>query len=364
MSDDINLPDRSKNSSLSNGNPGVQLVCDLHVKGDEVFLPKTKSVDFKSEEYEKCFLGALPDDIASDVSSVLKAKRNHFTVLRLIIIFVFLSAVSLAFCCFYPRMHFTSTSDEISQEGLTVSDKYKDVTFKANKGKGKKQWKSVIDTLGDCPEKISNSEKETLENLLLFRIYFEAINNCVDIPSDEKEKAKSIIDRVRKHSPDRLGWFLDWLRFNYPEECNYLSNGHYEPNNVERAETIQELLQNVNPDRWRNAPDYENNIEILDLYWARLNFAYWCYLNPRKNLNMNSAGVNKREEAYRICKKYTDFGKCNQTFLRLKIDIIKRTIEAGTGISEGWYYFDGNEHFWTSDLKTILYREQEREKPQ
>ena len=363
MSDETNLPDRSENNPLSNGNPDTQLVCDLHVKGSEVYLPKTKPVDFKTKEYDKLFLMSLPDDIASDVSSVLKTKRSRFTIVKLAIVFLFLSTVAWAIYCFFPKTHISATSEVVSQDGLTLSSKYKEVTNKAIEESKKKQWKSVIDILCNHAKKISDSKEQTLGNELLLRIYFDAVHNCVDAPIALKDEAKSINEQVRRYSPDRLGWFLDWLRLNYPEECNYLSNGRYEPN-VEHAKNIKELLQNVNPDRWRNAPDYEPNNKILDLYWARLNYAYWCYLNPRKNLNMNSAGVNEREEAYHICKKYTDFGECDQTFLRLKIDIIKRTIDAGIGISEGWYYFDGDEHWKTSYLKSLLDQEQGKENPQ
>lgn len=362
MSDEINLPDCPENNPLSVGNVKTQLVCDLHVNGDKVYLPQTDSVDFKSEEYEKCFLGALPDDIAPEVSSVLKAKRSHFTILRLLIIFLFLSAVSLAFYHFYPRMHFADYSDDPSEEGLTISDKYEGVCFKAKKEKGNKQWKSVIDTLDDCPEKLSNNEKETLDNLLLFRIYFDAINNCVDVPIDKKEKAKIIVDRVRKHSPDRLGWYLDWLRLNYPEECNYLSDGRYEPNE-ERADGIKELLIDVNPDRWEKAPDYKCNFRLLDLYYARLNFIYWCYSKPSKHLNKDDLGVFERERAYQICKKHTDDpDHIDSAFLQLRIEIIQAIIRAGTGVIEGWYYFDGKERYLSSHLQKELDRLNEYKK--
>ena len=360
MSDEINLPDRSGNSPLSNGNPGTQLVCDLHVKGSEIYLPKTRPVDFETEDYDNIFLKSLPDDIASDVSSVLKTKRNRFTIVKLAIVFLFLSTVTWAIYCFFPKTHISSTSEVVSQDGLTLSSKYKDVTNKAIEESKKKQWKSVIDILCNHAKKISDNKELTLNNELLLRIYFDAVHNCVDAPITLKEEAKIINEQVRRYSPDRLGWFLDWLRLNYPEECNYLSKGRYAPND-KSAETIQELLPKVNPDRWRNVPDYEANKKLLDLYWARLNFAYWCYLNPRKHLDMNSAGVNEREEAYRICKKYTDRGECDQTFLQLKIDIIKRTIDAGTGISEGWYYFDGDEHWKTNYLNDLLNEQQEKE---
>ena len=349
MSDENNLPNRPENKPVSIDNK-TQLVCDLRVKGSEVYLPQTNPVDFKSEEYEKVFLNALPDDIASEVSSVLKAKRSHFTLLSLIVLFLFLCVLSCVFYYLNPQTRFSSTSDDISQEGLTISDKYKAITSKASEEREKKQWKAAIATLEDHPKKISRNEKETLDNLLMFRIYFDAMNNYVDAPSSLKEEARSIVDLVRKHSPDRLGWCLDWLRLNYPEESNYLSNGRFEPDS-KRAKTIKDLLPNVNPDRWKNAPDYKkNNIRLLDLYYARLNFIYWCYCGPKGNLDEKDSGVLEREDAYQICKKYTENINCiDPDFLQLRIDIIQTIRRAGISLGEWNYFFDGKKR-WSSSI--------------
>lgn len=355
MSDEINIPNCPENKPANIDNTTTQLVCDLRVKGSEVYLPQTNPVDFKSEEYEKVFLNALPDDIASEVSSVLKAKRSHFTVLSLIINFLFLSVLAFVFYCLYPKMHFSSTSDLISRDGLTISDKYEAITSKANEEIKQKQWKAAIATLEDYPKKISGNEKETLDNLLMFRLYFDAINNYVDAPSDLKSEARSIIDQVRNHSPDRLGWYLDWLRLNYSEECNCLSHGRVEPN-ADRAKNIKSLFLDVNPARWKNAPDYKNNnIRLLDLYYARLNFMYWCYCDPQNNKDETDPGVLEREDAYEICKKYTrEDQSIDRDFLQLRIDIIKTIKHAGIGLGEGYYYFDGGKKWLASTIQKEL----------
>ena len=83
MNDEINLPDGSENTPLSVGNAQTQLVRDLHVKGDKVYLPETSPVDFNSDEYDDEFLRSLPNDVALEASSVLNNKRNRFTLFGL-----------------------------------------------------------------------------------------------------------------------------------------------------------------------------------------------------------------------------------------------------------------------------------------
>ena len=364
MSDEINLPDRSENSPLSNGNPDTQLVCDLHVKGDKVYLPQAESVDFKSAEYEKCFLGALPDDIASEVSSILKAKRHPLTTFNLIILLLFLSIGACTFYCLSQKTHFSSTSDKVSQKDMTASKEYRDVISKAQAETTKKHWNVVIDLLREPAKMISENKEKTLENELLLRLYFDAVHFSFNVSSDLKEETMNMVDQVRRHSPNRLGWFLDWLRLNYPEETNYFLHKNFKPNKT-RAEEIKKILPEVNPYRWKNAPDYKDgdNAKILDLQWACLNFIYWCYCNPEKNLDKDDSGIAEREEAYRICKKYTRVDDCDDDFLQLKKDIIQRTIDAGVG----WgsfkirYYFDGETHWVASDLKNNLKNPMEEE---
>ena len=97
MNDEINLPDCPENNPLSLSNVQTHLVCDLHVKGNEIYLPQSSPVDINSDEYDEEFLQSLPNDIASEVRSVLKNKRNHFTFLGLVIIFLFFSSVAWSF---------------------------------------------------------------------------------------------------------------------------------------------------------------------------------------------------------------------------------------------------------------------------
>ena len=356
MKNEDNLPDCQGSNYLSENNAGTQLVCDLHVRGNEVYLPQTPPVDFKSEEYEKEFLSPLPDDIAPEVGSVLRSKRSHFTVLRIVFIVLFLFFIFGAIYHYFPRQRIVSTSDELFEDGLKVSAEYKKNLTLASEKYESKQWESVIKLLEKDAKAICEDQKQTLDNEKLLRYYFNALNNSADYPGDTPFM---IIEKVRMHSPNRLGWYIDWLRIKFPE-CNSVRAVEPEPAHIEE---IKKLLQKENPSdyytvKWIKASDYNIYKKLLDLYWARLNFIYWCYLNPRKNMDKEDPGVFEREVAYQICKKYTEADSVDRDFLQLQIDIIKEVISAdmGWGSFEGAAYFDGELYYRQGALEGILHQ--------
>lgn len=344
--DEINSLQVNENNSLSKTHAEVQLVCDLHVQGNKVCLPRTAPVDFKSQEYEKEFLHPIPDDIASEVSSVIKSKRSHFTILKLLTAFLFLSFLSWAIFLFFPKPRMTNTFDEISREGLYLAVKYNNLVAKAQEESQKKQWQLVIDLLENDAREISKNKSKVLENGELLGLYFDAIGHSpkhikTDVP-------KEIIDNVRKHSPNCLGWYLDWLRIYYPESRRFGALDVDE----KRAEEMKKLFESDNPVRdWKdNAFDYDKNKDLLYLYWARLEFYYWCYSGKR--LKQEDQGVSEREDAYRICEQYNKPGSTlfNESFLQLQLEILD-TLDHAWGVFSR-AYFHGEETFSKKALRT------------
>ena len=349
---DTNLPDCQENHELSEINAHSLLVCDLHARGNEVYLPQTAPVDFSSEEYEKEFLRPLPEDIASEVASILKSKRGHFSFLKLVFIFFFLVLAAWAIFHYFPRQIIVSVND-ISREGQEISTGYRKIAAKAQEEMDRKQWRAAIELLEEPAGEISQDKTLTQENGVLLGMYFDAVKNSSGYPS---ETPKAIIRKVREHSPDYMGWYLDELWLNYPECLPAdFSKKTIIPGEL-KAARIKRCLESFKSN-WENAPDYNlKNRELLDLFWARLNFYYWLYCDPKKNLDEDDPGVFERERAYQISKKYTESEELVLDFLQLRIDIINAIINAGMGWGdwEGSAYFDGELYWMESTLRKQL----------
>lgn len=342
---DLHLPDRQDKK-------------DLEVKGNTIYLPEKHDVDFKSREYENDFLKSLPDDVASEVRSVLRSKRNPLTILKIAIVFLFLAVSSLVVYYYFPRQIVVETH-EISRKSFKnqVDNQYRSVVANAKKMIEKKDWRSAAELLETPALEIANDDKiiQDQENGLLLGLYFDAVEHSVDYPLDIPKKIAETLNTPSRY----LGWYLDWLWLNYPE-CRYTKRN--EPD-ADRAKEIKNVIDKLSPpnEYWKDVPDYEENKDLLYLYWSRLNYSYWCYLNPKKNLDKDDPGIFEREQAYKVSKLYTEVDNCNLDFLQLQIEIIRTTIDAGIGISELWYFFDG-EAKWDSNKLNEQLKELEAKK--
>lgn len=335
----------------------------LYISDDgEIYLPKTRKIDFKSNENEifPILSDVLPKEIGEDLIAYEKARRPYTVGTILLILCMFVCFMLLVVHTF-PADRFRPLSlTDCKIEWLYVGNNMdlhspyiQDYNNAVERFRDNRKH-DVIESLKKIADEIAKKGKSAIiKNGPLLFVYLSSASKIDAVDN------LLVADKFASADPDDSNWkyfssYCMWRRAGTHEETYTKIREGYFKNIIIRNPTVMRLekLYKQIEENIKNFKDeknklgeakFDNNLRTMDYLKADILLSLWMLKGGKDGStnfydNKDERGVQEREDAVKILKNYENDLK----FKKMEVFIMDRIIDNWYGMDDVFY----NGRYW------------------